>query len=299
MEIKNENPEEVIPEIVIPVDEEKALDDSINDIISKAKQAEHVEDTTTPTVEVKTDTPPAEVVVPKEETPTEPAPESIDFTKAPTKGKFESDESYTMRVNLFDLINQRKTAKTQGEKDAIQEQMKALRTEISDLSRKSKPSLLNFNNDDTPQYVKPEEGTQPLTPEQIDAIVDQKLQQRQQVIENKSVIDSFFDKHAEFKDPDVKDVFIEFFDNNYKIDGKSPKEVTVVLDLARQAMFRPSETVQERVLKAAGVQEKVNVMQFPGGTIVKPGLTAEQQKSIDEIVATGMSEQKARELILD
>ena len=182
MEIKNENPEEVIPEIVIPINEEKALDDSINDIISKAKQAEHVEDTTTPTVEVKTDTPPAEVVVPKEETPTEPAPESIDFTKAPTKGKFESDESYTMRVNLFDLINQRKTAKTQGEKDAIQEQMKALRTEISDLSRKSKPSLLNFNNDDTPQYVKPEEGTQPLTPEQIDAIVDQKLQQRQQVI---------------------------------------------------------------------------------------------------------------------
>ena len=40
-------------------------------------------------------------------------------------------------------------------------------------------------------------------------------------------------------------------------------------------------------------------MQFPGGTIVKPGLNAEQQQSVNELVASGMSESKARELILD
>lgn len=300
MEEKIETPE-IVPEITTTEAEESAIDASINDSISKIRAENNVGDTKVPPVEVKTETPSAEVVTPPiVETPVETAPEALDFTKPPTKGKFESDDSYNMRVNLFDLIKQRKQATTPAEKDAIQEQMTAIRREIGELARSSKSSLLKPNNDDISPDIVPENNqNKTFTQEDIDRIVEQKLQSRQSSIETKAVIDSFFDKHTEFKDQDVRDVFIEFFDSNYKIEGKAPKDVANVLDLARQAMFRPSETVQERILKAAGVAEKVNAMQFPGGTIVKDGLTPEQQKSIAEIVATGMSEQKARELILD
>jgi hypothetical protein len=64
-------------------------------------------------------------------------------------------------------------------------------------------------------------------------------------------------------------------------------------------MFKPSESIQERVLKGANVQEKVNAMQFPGGTIAKSEYTPDVRKSIDELVATGLSEEKAIELISD
>lgn len=294
-------PKEIVNDEVVVEDiddgSETELDKSINDTISRVR-AEAGQEPIPPTVETSTETPSAEVVPPpvKEETPIEEASEAIDLTTPPKKGKFESDDSYNMRLNLFDLIKARKAAQTPAEKDAIQEQMKALRTEIGDLSRAvQKPSLSN-NNDDAPQ-ADPEK--KPPNSADIDAIVDQRLIARQTAIEIRSVTESFFEKHPVFKDPDVRDVFIDFVDSNYKIEGKSSKEVAVVLDLARQAMFRPNETVQERVLKSAGVQEKVNAMQFPGGTIVKPGVTPEEQKSIDEIVATGMSEAKARQLILD
>jgi hypothetical protein len=72
-----------------------------------------------------------------------------------------------------------------------------------------------------------------------------------------------------------------------------------VLELARENMFRPAETLQERVLKGANVQEKVNAMQFPGGTVTKADYSPEVRKSIDELKATGMSEEKALELLAD
>ena len=64
-------------------------------------------------------------------------------------------------------------------------------------------------------------------------------------------------------------------------------------------MFKPSETITERVLKGATVQEKVNAMQFPGGTIAKQDYSPEMKNSISELVATGMSEEKAAELLSD
>jgi hypothetical protein len=112
-------------------------------------------------------------------------------------------------------------------------------------------------------------------------------------------IDSFFEKHIEFKDPAVKEVFTDFFDSNYKLEGKDAKGMMQVLELAHAAMFRPNETIQERVLEGANVQEKVNAMQFPGGSIVKTGLTPSQEQSVKEMVASGLSEDKARALILD
>jgi len=72
-----------------------------------------------------------------------------------------------------------------------------------------------------------------------------------------------------------------------------------VLELARESMFKPSETIQERVLKGANVQEKVNAMQFPGGTIAKTDYSPEMRKDLDELIATGLSEEKAVELLSD
>ena len=70
-----------------------------------------------------------------------------------------------------------------------------------------------------------------------------------------------------------------------------------VLELARENMFKPAETITERVLKGADVQNKVNAMQFPGGSTAKVEYSPEMLKSIDELKATGMSEEKALELL--
>ena len=40
-------------------------------------------------------------------------------------------------------------------------------------------------------------------------------------------------------------------------------------------------------------------MQFPGGTVAKTEYSPEMQKSIEELVETGMSEEKAIELLSD
>ena len=72
-----------------------------------------------------------------------------------------------------------------------------------------------------------------------------------------------------------------------------------VLELARENMFKPSESIQDRVLKGANVQEKVNAMQFPGGTVAKSDYSPEMRKSIDELKATGMTEEKAIELLTE
>ena len=117
--------------------------------------------------------------------------------------------------------------------------------------------------------------------------------------EVKSTLENFVERHAELKDEDVREVFFDFVDDNYNWQNKSGKELMTVLELARESMFKPSETIQERVLKGADVQNKVNAMQFPGGTIAKQDYSPEMSNSIKELVATGLSEEKAIELLSD
>ncbi len=71
------------------------------------------------------------------------------------------------------------------------------------------------------------------------------------------------------------------------------------IELARENMFKPSESIQDRVLKGANVAEKVNAMQFPGGTVAKGSMSPELRRDVDELKATGMSEEKALELLSD
>ena len=129
--------------------------------------------------------------------------------------------------------------------------------------------------------------------------VQEILQKERQAIEVKSTLEKFVDRHTELKDEDTREVFFDFVDSNYNWQNKSGKELMTVLELARESMFKPSESIQERVLKGADVQNKVNAMQFPGGTIAKQEYSPEMSNSIKELVATGLSEEKAIELLSD
>jgi len=115
----------------------------------------------------------------------------------------------------------------------------------------------------------------------------------------KNTLDKFVERHTELGDEDTREVFFDFVDSNYNWQNKGGKELMTVLELARESMFKPSETIQERVLKAANVQEKVNAMQFPGGTVAKTDFSPEMRKDLDELIATGMPEEKAIELLSD
>ncbi len=117
------------------------------------------------------------------------------------------------------------------------------------------------------------------------------------IVAIKNTLESFVSRHPELKDADVREVFFDFVDSNYNWSGKTGKDLMTVLELARENMFKPSETIQERVLKGANVQEKVNAMQFPGGTNIRTGHSPEKQKALDELKGTGISESMALELL--
>jgi hypothetical protein len=279
-----------------------ALDQQITQMAEQngaAKPPETVKPTSPDTQvpsEPSTVTPSAEEVPQVKQDEAQTQPEPYEF-KAPIKGQFESEESFAMRQQLALLIANKKASNNPQEQDVIQNQIKEIRNDLRNL----KPDIINKpsnNNDGTPSNVQPEEGDQTVqTPQDIAKQVLETIQTQQYNESMTKEVNSFLNKYPEFKDQEVRDTFIEFFDDNYKLEGKTPEQCKMVLELARQAMFRPEETVQERVLKAAGVQNQVNAMQFPGGTVVKQALPKEQQDSIDEMVKAGISEERAKELI--
>lgn len=220
--------------------------------------------------------------------------------RIPNKGKFESDESYEKRIELFDLVKRRKAATTPEAKEALSVEIKKAKGELKTLGA-------------TERFIQPKAEATPTGEDDPDLAADKErakalglltkedaaelVQQERLTQEVQSNLKTFVERKAELKDEDVREVFFDFVDANYVWQGKSGKDLIAVLEMAHEAMFRPSETVQERVLKAAGVQEKVNAMQFPGGTGAKTTFSPEMQKSIDELKATGMSEDKAIELL--
>jgi len=215
-----------------------------------------------------------------------------------------------MRVKLLDLVKKRKLAATPE-----------LKQQISEDINKTKSNLKTLNGTDrfvNPLNEKPVEKTDPpvektddekaleadrerlkelggATKEDIEAIV----QKQQLAVDVKNTLKTFVERHTELADVDAREVFFDFVDSNYNWQGKSGKDLMTVLELARESMFKPSESIQERVLKGANVQEKVNAMQFPGGTAVKTEYSPEMRKSLDELIATGVPEEKAVELLSD
>jgi len=298
--------DEIKPEVNEDAELDKSLEESINSVKAGKDLAPKKEEVKP---EVKPVEKPAE---PKAEDPsTPPAAEAkkegeYEF-RVPNKGKFESDESYEKRIELMDLVKKRKLAKTDEQKQQLSEQIKTTKSQIKNLNGSDKitnPLLKESGVEtETKKEVQEDEALKAdkerlkllggATKEDIEAII----RQERQAAEVKSTLEKFVDRHTELKDADTREVFFDFVDSNYNWQNKSGRELMTVLELARESMFRPSETVQDRVLKAAGVQEKVNAMQFPGGTITKADYSPEMRKSIDELKATGLSEEKALELL--
>ena len=203
----------------------------------------------------------------------------------------------------MDLIKRRRSAKTEEISQKISEQIKTVRHEVNALNGKDK--IINQLNEKAVVTPEPEEDeTLKADRERLRQLggttkedIEQIIQKERLSMEVKGTLDKFIDRHGELKDEDTREVFFDFVDSNYNWQNKSGKQLMTVLELARENMFKPSETIQERVLKGANVQEKVNAMQFPGGTVSKQSYSPEMQKSIDELKATGISEEKAVELL--
>ena len=298
------NIEEVKEEIIDETELDKELEESISSVQAgkvlapkeEVKAEEVKEETPEPTKPEETSKPPVD----------EKKSDEYEF-RVPNKGKFESDESYEKRIELLDLVKRRKIAKTDDQRQLLAEEIKTAKSNLKTLNGTDRfTNPLNQKNEEVKEPLEPEDETLAAdkerlkqlggaTKEDIEAIV----QQERLATDVKNTLEKFVDRHTELKDEDTREVFFDFVDNNYNWQNKSGKELMTVLELARENMFKPSETIQERVLKGANVQEKVNAMQFPGGSIAKTDYSPEMRKSIDEIVATGMSEAKAIELLAD
>ena len=293
--------EEIKPEVNEDAELDKSLEESINSVKAGKELAPKEE---VKPEEKKEATPEAPKVEDTSTPPAEPAKEEKYEFRVPNKGKFESDESYEKRIELLDLVKKRKLAKSPEQKQQLSDEIKTTKSQIKNLNGTDKfINPLNQKSEVVPE--KPEEDELlkadkerlkqlgGATKEDIEQIV----KKERLAIEVKSTLDKFVDRHTELKDEDTREVFFDFVDSNYNWQNKSGKELMTVLELARESMFKPSETIQERVLKGANVQEKVNAMQFPGGTIAKTKHSPEMEASIKELVNTGMSEEKAIELL--
>lgn len=299
------NIEEKKEEVVDETELDKELEESISSVQAGKVLA--------PKEEAKGEEPKEETQ--EVETPEEPSTPPVDEKKSgeyefrvPNKGKFESDESYEKRIELLDLVKRRKLAKTDEQRQLISEEIKTAKNNlktlngtdrfINPLNQKSEEMSEKPLAEEDETLAADKERLKQLggaTKEDIEAII----QKERLTTDIKNTLDKFIDRHAELKDEDTREVFFDFVDSNYNWQNKGGKELMTVLELARENMFKPSETIQERVLKGANVQEKVNAMQFPGGSIAKTDYSPEIRKSIEELTATGMSEAKAIELLTD
>lgn len=301
---------------VAPVDDESALDKELEESLASVKAGNAISPETAkpqePVVPVTPEKPKAEEVpAPTQQNAQPTEPKKDDEFRIPEKGKNESDESYEARVKLFDLVRRRKAATTPEAKERLSKEEKEAKNELASLGLKDK--FKNINTEPKVEPVKKPDQAQPpisiddaieadkarlrelggVTKEDIESM----LSQREQAIEVQHTIGSFFEKHKVFADQDMKDAFLDFVNENYAWQNKSGKALTTILELARESVFKPSETVQERVINGANVQEKVNAMNFPGGSAPVPALPKDKQDSVDELVKTGMSREKALELV--
>ena len=298
------------PIIETPVEnDEAALDKELADSISSVQAGKELAPTAPVAPEVKPGETPAK---PQEElasaTPVAEVKEEVkqeegyEF-RVPNQGKFESDESFEKRVELLDLVKRRKLATTPEDKAKLSEQIQTAKGQLKNISGSDK--INNPNPTETVVQPEDDEATKAdkerlkqlggATKEEVQEII----QQERATLETKSTLERFVERHPELKDADVREVFFDFVDSNYNWSGKTGKDLMTVLELARENMFKPDESIQERVLKGANVAEKVNAMQFPGGTIAKSDYSPEMRKSIDELIATGMTEEKAVELLAE
>jgi hypothetical protein len=290
-----------------PVNEDAELDKSLEESISALKVGKELP----PKEEAKPEEPVKETKA--EDTNTPPVDEAkkedaYDF-RVPNKGKFESDESYEKRIELMDLVKRKKLAKTDEQRQQISVDIEKAKSQMKNLNGTDKITnpLNQKSGVEAEKKVEVEDEALKADKERLKQLggatkeeVQEILQNERKAIEVKSTLEKFVDRHTELKDEDTREVFFDFVDSNYNWQNKSGRELMTVLELARESMFKPQESISERVLAGANVQEKVNAMQFPGGTVItKAAMSPEVKQSVSELMATGMSEAKALELLSD
>ncbi len=230
--------------------------------------------------------------------------------RLPNKGEWESDAAYEKRVELFDLVKKKQAATTPEAKAALAADIKRVKGELKTSNIADRFTQPRTEGATGPTGASGETGeadpTLEADRERLKALggvteegMRQILQQERHDAAVENDLKNFVGGHKELKDPDVREVFLDFVEENYAWQGKSGPQLNAVLGMAFETMFRPAETLTERVLNGADVQAKVNAMQFPGGTGGGNTRTPEQQKELDELKATGMSEEKALELLSD
>jgi len=233
-------------------------------------------------------------------------PEAYEI-RMPSKGKFESDESYEKRFELMDLVKKRKLAKTEEQRQQLSDEIGTTRNQLKTLNGSDRIiNPLNKKSGVEPETEEEENEADKADKERLKALggatredVQEILKEERQASEVKGTLDNFVNRHDELKDEDTREVFFDFVDSNFSWQNKSGKELMTVLELAKESMFKQSESIQERVLKGADVQNKINAMQFPGGTVAKADYSPEMKDSIKELTDTGMSEEKALSLLSD
>lgn len=289
--------------------DDAALDAELQRSIDQVKAGKTITETpssqadVTTTTEVKTEV--KDVV--SDEGAGDPQPvdvkDNADDFRIPNKGKFESDEAYEKRVELFDLVKKRKAATTPEALQALSNEISKSKDELKILSKSDKNlqtrevTTTDSSINEDPAVVADREKLKAaggVTMEEVQKI----LQEERTRLEVSSNLTQFVGKHPQLNDPDVREVFFDFVDSNFNWQDKSGKELITTLELAFESMFKPAESIQDRVLKSANVHEKVNAMQFPGSTgAVVSELSPELKASIEELKSTGMSEEKALELL--
>ena len=282
------------------IEDETALDKELQDSLDGIKAGKTEEQNPTKPVEKETSQEVTDSSVQDNSAPANAPAEREDTFRIPVQGKTESDEAYEKRVELFDLVKRRKAASTPEAKKLISEEIKAHFRAVNGPGRFNNfnKSVEENNGVKDPTIAADQERLRQLggaTQEDIAKFVaEERLQQNV-----RETLGKFIDRTPELKDDDMREVFFDFVEENYVWQGKSGKELLQVLEMARENMFKPSETIQERVLKGADVAGKVNAMQFPGGTGAKADFSPEMKQSIKELTDTGMSEEKAIELLSD
>lgn len=284
--------------IETPINEDAELDKELNATLEEVKAGKELQ----PTVDVK----PEEPKTPEVEEPSKPQEEGevkkeeYDY-RIPNKGKFESDESYEKRIELMDLVKKRKLAGTEEQRQIISDQIKTTKGQLKNLNGTDK--INNQLNKEVEVPIEEDENVK-ADRERLKELggatkedIQKMIQEERKSIEVNSTLNTFIQRHPELADEDVREVYFDFVESNFNWQGKSGKDLMTTLELAHESMFKPSESIQERVLKGANVAEKVNAMQFPGGTVSKQAISADMQKSVNELKGTGMSEEKALELL--
>jgi len=222
-----------------------------------------------------------------------------DTIKTPVQAPGESDNLFALRKQIAHVLHQKNSVEA-GSSEHIRadEIIKALRKDLRETSLLERNNQQNIiNNDDSVSDVQQNPNMVPY--EQVQALINQSLLEKDITM----TLDGFIGSRPELADPNVRDVFLDYVSENYKWEGKTGADLVSILETAATVVFpkqvKDVQATEQRILKGIDVQEKINTMQFPGGSVHQKGYSLETENSIKDLMSTGMSREQAIELLED